>query len=134
MKIIKPFGLSKLERLCSRKALDELFTSSTSIFHYPIRFVYQFVEKPENGAPAVVLFSVPRKKFKLAVRRNLIRRRMKEAFRLNKGIVLNSLESKPIQLRMAFLYIATDTCDFFKIQDAIVHALKDMAKRIDAND
>jgi ribonuclease P protein component len=86
------------------------------------------------GASVVALFSVPRKKFKLAVRRNLIRRRMKEAYRLNKGIVLNSIGSKPIQLRVALLYIATDTCDFFKIQDAIVLALKDMAKRIDSND
>jgi ribonuclease P protein component len=49
----------------------------------PVRFCW-LVSTPEEGAAVSVLFSVPKKSFKRAWKRNLIKRRMRESFRTRK--------------------------------------------------
>jgi ribonuclease P protein component len=100
----------KDERLCSVKVIDDLFDRKNSanggVFAYPLRVVFQPYLEPESSKnpstnsqkPTQVLFSVPKRQFKHAVDRNLIRRRMKEAYRLNK----NQLSST---FSIAFIYI-----------------------------
>ncbi len=131
MKQIKLYGLSKDERLCSRKAIDKLFTSTKTVFHYPIRFVYQISEKIEGDPPIQILFTAPKKKFKRAVHRNLLKRRMREAYRLNKNILIDAINDKPLQIRVAFLYISSDISEYAKINDAIILALNDLQQLIE---
>jgi ribonuclease P protein component len=131
LKQIKLYGLSKDERLCSRKAIDKLFTSTKTVFHYPIRFVYQISEKIEGDPPIQILFTAPKKKFKRAVHRNLLKRRMREAYRLNKNILIDAINDKPLQIRVAFLYISSDISEYAKINDAIILALNDLQQLIE---
>ena len=78
------FTLPKEERLCSHKALEELFEGSNrSILAYPIRAVFQKTE--ETGIRIMV--SVSKRFFKRAVKRNRIKRQLREAYRLNKHIL-----------------------------------------------
>ena len=78
------FTLPKEERLCSRKALEELFEGSNkSIMAYPIRVVFQQTE--ETGTRIMV--SVSKRFFKRAVKRNRIKRQLREAYRLNKHLL-----------------------------------------------
>ncbi len=91
------FTLSKQERLCSRKALEELFAgSSKSILAYPVRAVFQKTE--ETGIRIMV--SVSKRFFKRAVKRNRIKRQLREAYRLNKHI----LQPSEGGLNIAFLW------------------------------
>ncbi|MBR3432137.1 MAG: ribonuclease P protein component [Bacteroidaceae bacterium] len=91
------FTLSKQERLCSRKALEELFAgSSKSILAYPVRAVFQKTE--ETGIRIMV--SVSKRFFKRAVKRNRIKRQLREAYRLNKRI----LQPAEGGLNIAFLW------------------------------
>ncbi len=131
LKQIKQYGLSKDERLCSRKAIDKLFTSTKTVFHYPIRFVFQISEKTEGDPPIQILFTAPKKKFKRAVHRNQIKRRMREAYRLNKKILIDAITDKPLQIRVAFLYISSDISEYGKINDSVVLALKDLQQIIE---
>ena len=91
------FTLSKQERLCSRKALEELFAgSSKSILAYPVRAVFQKTE--ETGIRSMV--SVSKRFFKRAVKRTRIKRQLREAYRLNKHI----LQPSEGGLNIAFLW------------------------------
>ncbi|MBR5467417.1 MAG: ribonuclease P protein component [Bacteroidaceae bacterium] len=95
-------GLGKEERLCSKKAIDALFTNtdSHSLSAYPIRAVYRYTEE----AGIRILVSVSKKRFKHAVDRNRVKRQLREAYRLNKYI-LKTLEPKNNGIDIAFLWL-----------------------------
>ena len=73
----------KEERLCSRKLLDLLFKNGSSFLLYPYRISYLFVTD-SHQFPAQVVINVSKKRYKRAVDRNLIKRRTREAYRLQK--------------------------------------------------
>lgn len=78
--------LAKSERVCSRATVETLFGGghSRAMSAFPLRMVYMVAPRPE-GAPAVqVLVSVPKRCFKRAVKRNRVKRQVREAYRLHK--------------------------------------------------
>lgn len=77
------YTFKKEERLCNKKLIDELYHSGSSFLCYPFKVSWVFSAEPQPVC-AQVLFSVSKKRFKKAVDRNLIKRRMREAYRLNK--------------------------------------------------
>ena len=77
------YSFNKEERLCSRKNLDLLFKNGSSFLLYPYRISYLFLNN-EAKFPAQVVINVPKKRYKRAVDRNLLKRRIKESYRLNK--------------------------------------------------
>jgi len=93
---------SKEERLCSRKVLEELFGGGhQSVSAFPVRAVYM-----RNGQSGVrVLFSVSKRYFKRAVKRNRIKRQLREAYRLQKE-VLQPLGDEGLDI--AFLWTAAE--------------------------
>ena len=71
--------LPKVERLNSRILIERLFTGgSKSLPAFPLRIVYMPVEG-ENLPAATILISVPKKRFKRAVKRNRVKRQVREA-------------------------------------------------------
>lgn len=81
---------TKEERLCSRKLLDLLFKNGSSFLLYPYRVSYLFVPD-RKGYPVQVVINVAKKRYKRAVDRNLIKRRSREAYRLQKEQELYAL-------------------------------------------
>ncbi|MFC3563050.1 ribonuclease P protein component [Pedobacter jamesrossensis] len=77
------YTFKKEERLCSRKYLDLLFKNGSSFLLYPFRVSYIFIDEPTD-VQAQVVINVPKKRYKRAVDRNLLKRRIREAYRLNK--------------------------------------------------
>lgn len=73
----------KAERLKSEKIIKELFLKGSSFYSYPLKIFY--LPSPKEG-PSQVMFAVPKKKIKRAVDRNKLKRRMREAYRLNKHL------------------------------------------------
>ncbi|RZK72480.1 MAG: ribonuclease P protein component [Pedobacter sp.] len=80
---------NKEERLCSRKSLDLLFKSGSSFLLYPFRVSYLSIVTPHQY-PVQVVINVSKKRYKKAVDRNLIKRRTREAYRLQKEVQLYS--------------------------------------------
>lgn len=98
------YTLKKEERLCNKRLINELFTNGSSFLCYPYRVTWAYAAFQRY--PAQVVFAVPKKKFKHAVDRNLIRRRMREAYRLNKQQHLYvTLEEADRQIIVSLSYI-----------------------------
>ena len=90
---------------------------------YPFKFIY-WVETLETPFEAAVMFVVPKRSFKRAHDRNLLRRRCKEAYRLLKGSFYQDHNSKQIRISIGILYTAKKPEEFVKIQESMVALLK----------
>ncbi|SEF76470.1 ribonuclease P protein component [Algoriphagus boritolerans] len=110
------FKLPKNERLHAEKLIKELFNEGSSFFLYPFKVL--FIKKTElAGQPNQILFSVSKKKIRKATGRNFIKRRLKEAYRLNKQI----LPADGIILGLIFVGKAEMT--FAEIQPKMIQLL-----------
>lgn len=78
------YSFTKEERLCSLKLIDKLYHNGSSFLLYPFRIVWLQEPLPVKQ-PVQILISVPKKKFKRAVDRNLLKRRIREIYRLQKS-------------------------------------------------
>ena len=80
---------------------------SKSFSIFPIRVVYMPVEQGE--APASILISVSKRRFKRAVKRNRVKRQIREAYRKNKSLLVDELQRREQRLAVAFIYPASET-------------------------
>ena len=93
----------KIEKLKSNKDLEELFAEGKSIYENPIKAIYKLkTDKTKITISATV--SVPKKIQKLAVDRNLLKRRMREAYRLNNTPLKQTLINNNTALNLIFIY------------------------------
>lgn len=108
----------KIEKLKSTKDLDELFGGGKSIHEPPVRAIYK--KKVEKTiATLSVGVSAPKKLHKLAVNRNLLKRRMREAYRLNNHQLKQTLKDSDIQLNVMFVYTSKQILSYSEIEDKI---------------
>ena len=82
--------LGKEERLKSKKLIEKLYEEGSSVKSFPLRLVYVQTEHTSDF-PVQAAFSVPKRMFKKAVERNRIKRLLREAYRLDKHIVYETV-------------------------------------------
>jgi len=116
--------LPRAERLRSFGAIRRLFAEGEGGFVYPFRYI--FVARESDAASAEVLFSVPKKMLRRANRRNLVRRRTKEAYRLNKSL----LGSSHFDIDIAFVYASKQVADYKTVEHAVVRILEQISQRL----
>lgn len=109
-------GLSKRERLCSVTAIEQLIAKGRYAVVSPIRACFYIRPKGDTAETDEldrIAVSVPKKLFKRAVKRNLLKRRIREAYRLQK----EALEVHGIDIM--FIYNLKEVADFKQIYDAV---------------
>lgn len=111
----------KNERLCSKKIIDKLFVQGKSVFVFPVKIVYLETELPSEY-PVQAAFSVGKRNFKRAVQRNLIKRRMREAYRLNKSKFYEEIGEK--QVAVFFIFTGKTIPEYTQIETAIKKGMK----------
>lgn len=127
---MKNLHFKKEERLCSEKLLASLFKNGSSFLFYPFRVTW-IANTEQQPFPAQVLISVPKKRFKRSVDRNLLKRRIREAYRLNKSELLYPLLlDKNIQILLALTYISNDILDSQYISSKMEKLMKSLEKNI----
>ncbi|MBR4843786.1 MAG: ribonuclease P protein component [Alistipes sp.] len=123
----KPYALAKSERLSSLTAVRRLFKDGASGFVYPFRYM-TIIE--ESTMPSVeVLFSVPKRYHKRANKRNTLRRRMKEAYRLNKASLITNTAQRGLGVDIALVYSSKEVLPYKTIEHAICKILAEISER-----
>lgn len=141
------YKFTKAERLNSKLIIDKLFAGgNASTVAFPMRIVYMRVplrekdgvedgetkaENVNNTEPPVsILVSVPKKRFHHATDRNRMKRLIREAYRLNKHLLWETLKDKEYKLAVAFVCITDQLPTFRSVNKSMVKALVHISERL----
>lgn len=123
--------LRKPERLSRKKIIEKLFAGGSRSFSiFPLRVVWLPVE--ELDVQASLLVSVSKRRFKRAVKRNRVKRQIREAYRLNKQPLLEALAEKDLRLALAFIYLSDELTDSAVIAEKMKIALARIVEKVSA--
>ena len=123
--------LHKAERLNRKKVIEKMFAGGSRSFSlFPLRVVWLPVE--ELSAPASILVSVSKRRFKRAVKRNRVKRQVREAYRLNKQPLLEAVEQAGCHVAIAFIYLSDRIADSEVITRRMRTALQRIAETLAA--
>lgn len=126
MKNEKKYSLPQSERLRGKIRIDNLFANAKGVLSYPYRALFA----PNGTDTNVIMVSIPKRKFKHAVDRNLLRRRTREAYRLNKAQLSDITNGEGLDI--AFLYIGDKKEEFAYLQKKMVEIFGKIANKISA--
>jgi ribonuclease P protein component len=122
---MKRFSFPKSERLVHLNEIDALFKEGKSFSCSPLRILY----RPNTTGKIQVIITVSRKRFRRAVDRNVIKRKIREAYRLNKEI-LQSVSSSN-SLNIAFIFTGDQkNVDFYVIENSIITLMKRLVDQV----
>lgn len=122
------FRLMKDERLCSKKLIQEIFEKGTVVYAHPLKIYYIANECSFNR----ILITVPKRNYKKAVDRNLLKRRIREAFRLCKPYVPETVPHDAVYADIAVVYISNEILEFQQICNKINNVLAKIRKGLEA--
>lgn len=117
------FTFNKAEKLSKEKTIQELFTRGSSFYLHPFKVVY-ILNPDQSALLPQILISVSNRNFSRAVDRNLIKRRIREAYRLQKEIIQGGSKKGAF----AFVYTSKSVLPFTEIKSKLFLVLKKIEK------
>ncbi len=126
-------SLRKCERLCSMKLTDRLFNGagSHSMAAFPLRVVWMEKERDGQESPVQILVSVSKRHFKRAVKRNRVKRQIREAYRLSKQPLYDKLEQNPQRvIVMAFIWLSDVLCSSAEVVNRMEKLIQRITERL----
>ncbi len=124
--------LPKSERLHSSKIIENLLTGGDVLFHYPFKVYFCTGKKAaSSGAPSCdFVVVVPKRNFKRAVHRNLLKRRIREAYRRNKHLIHDALQEQGISLHFLLRYVSVEQLPYSTIEQSLQQTLCKLAEAL----
>ena len=135
--------LPKSARIHHRSLQERLFNEGSKLHEFPLKMMWNSLTReqlesnfrncvPDLVGPVQVLVSVPKKKRRKAVDRVLMRRRIREAFRLNRGTILQTLEGLPQvrTLSIALIYMKEANVSFSEVESKLQKLLARLGEKI----
>ena len=129
---MKSNSLHKSERLDKKEVIEKLFGGGARSFSvFPLRVVYLALDNVQ-GEHAAILVSVSKRRFKRAVKRNRVKRQIREAYRLNKQPLLQTLKEHNLHIAIAFIYLSDELTDSSLITERMKTALSRISEQLSA--
>ncbi|MEM9648869.1 MAG: ribonuclease P protein component [Bacteroidota bacterium] len=125
MELEKHFTFGKNEKLKGKVAFEELFSQGKSISSFPMKLIYLKTDVPQD-VPFKVGVVTPKKKFKSAVKRNRIKRLLREGYRLNKHMLFNNVEGN---FAFLFLYLGNKMPDAQEVNTLMIKLMSTFLKK-----
>ena len=110
--------MPKYERICKENDIKALFDKGVGVSVYPFRVIYLFRHDESRPVTVRVLVSVSKKRFHHAIKRNRVKRLMREAWRKNKAPLYEICQRDNISADVALVYTAT-----------VIHSYEEMMKK-----
>ena len=126
------YTLPRSERLRSLKAIRRMFGEGRGGFVYPFRYIW-IADKQEGeseGRGIEVMFSVPKKFHKRANKRNLLKRRTREAYRLNREELCVRISQAGVEVNLAFIYSTKEVHSYKTVENAVQKILAQVCERL----
>ena len=131
------YRFAKSERLSGERQIERLFRDGTGGMAWPVRYLFVADGPQEGGVPAAdgspavsVLISVSKRNHKHAVDRNRLKRRMREAYRLNKSALTEIATEKGARVHLALIYASKEISDYQTIEHAVRKILQTVGARL----
>lgn len=121
------FSFPKKEKLKGKMLIEQLFKEGESLSGFPLRLFFFKIDTPTDVKIKAGV-AVPKKNFKSAVKRNRIKRLLRESYRLNKHLVFNNSEGS---FAFLILYLGKEMPDYHKVEKSMQIILQKFLKKID---
>lgn len=121
--------LPATEKLKLKKQIDSLFSAGRWLRSGHIKLVYRICEEPDT-VPCKVMFTAAKKVHRRAVKRNLLKRRMREAYRLNKHPFLLEIANIEGCIHLGFIYSGEDIAEYKQIKVECKRLLAQVSSRL----
>lgn len=124
------YTFGKQERLKSSLAIQELLKEGQVISVYPFKIFWKNSGDPKQLSPVRTAVLVPKKKFRRAVDRNLMKRRIREVYRQNKTLIYEPLQNKKQGILLVILFLSDDFISFDRLNSGIRDVLGKLADQL----
>jgi ribonuclease P protein component len=124
------FTFEKAERLTHKILIGKLFSEGSGFVCYPFRVVWK-ENKLNSDYPAQVAITVSKRSFKHAVKRNLMKRRIREIYRLNKHKFYKELQERDTQIAFMIVYLPKTIMKTSEMDKKLIKALERLPKEYD---
>ena len=124
-------GLPKSQRIYLKKAVQTLFEEGKGFSLYPFRVVVHLydAENQEDALPRI-LVSVSKKRFHHAIKRNRVKRLIRESWRKNKSELMKLCKEHNITLDVALVYNATVILKYGEIEEKMKKVVERLAEKL----